>query len=115
MCTSITAATKLLESISNGGGTVWLKGTEYSTGYVVALSGYEMRLSLEMVTAKVLQFYVENLVSYLADGVGVWVDNGFVYIDSVVHQENRQYAIDFGRYEKQLAIYDLTNATVIDL
>lgn len=115
MCTSIQAATQLLESIPNGGGTVWLYGKEYKSGYVVALSGYEMRISIESCTAKVLQFYVENMVSYLAQGVGVWVDNGFVYIDSVTHHDNKQYAIDFGKYEKQLAIYDIAAGQAIDL
>lgn len=114
MNTSV-AQTLYNQAVSDNGGTSWLHPDRNYHGYVVALAGYEMRLSVELLKVSTIEYYIKNMMSASADGVGIWVDGGFAYIDSVTHQDTLDYAKWFGTQQKQLAIYDITNATVIDL
>ena len=104
-------------TFKDGGGTLWLDGQDRTSGYAVALAGYEVRYHEVIFTHCALNNYAEDTLSVYADGLGVWLDaaHQHLYIDSVRHIDNLDYALALGKLNKQLAIYDLTNNQVITL
>jgi hypothetical protein len=110
--TSIDIANELIQCTD--GGTVWLHH-EFTSGYVVALPNHELRLSLSLLRKETIQYYVENLIHLGAEGVGIWCDGGFAYIDSVLHFSTLSGALNAGKLYNQLAIFDIENQEVIEL
>ena len=104
-------------TFTNGSGTFWLDGHERTNGYVVALAGYEIRANVNVCKPSLLLDYANDLLAPHADGIGLWYDenSGHVYIDSVLHVDSFEYAVEFGKLNKQFAIYDIANSTVINL
>lgn len=41
--------------------------------------------------------------------IGLWLDNGIMYVDISINIIDKVEALEFGKYNKQLAIYDLVN------
>lgn len=123
LCDSRIAYDLLNDCLLNGGGTSWYEPTfKPESGYVVALSGYEMTVPDNLLDHKeafvhIVNAYINNVASLLGAGVGVWhnVDDGKVYLDTVVWIDKERTAITAGLRQGQLAIYDIENATVIDL
>lgn len=102
---------------ANHGGTSWL-GQAHTTGYCVALKGYEMTFNCKGTASEVqaaIRFYFNTLSSATADAIGIWENDGKYYLDSVVWISDRTNAIQFGKLNEQLAIYDIENQIVIDL
>lgn len=94
-------------------------------GFTIKLPG------LESVTAGIVAAYLETQDSFGTPGLltvirhalahdktmGGWLneENGLFYFDSVRVFDSREEAIEFGRANRQLAIYDLTRRELIKL
>lgn len=85
-----------------------------ATGYAVALAATQNSFGADGLES------VLNLVtseSCPASCVGGWMDTetGLYYFDATVIFEDRETAINFGRMQKQIAIFDLNNMEEIRL
>ena len=102
------------------GGTAWRIDGPTHRGYAVALKAHERIFSLaeyigdyDRLEAEVLQYAEDHWLD--GAGIGFWVHEGLLYLDVVIHTLNREFAMEKGRIEKQLTIYDITNNEVITL
>lgn len=84
-----------------------------TTGYAVAVADTQNSFGLAGLA---------NVVKYVCDhpeitAFGGWYNskNNMFYFDATVIVDNLAAAIELGRINKQLAIYDLTNGVPIDL
>lgn len=82
-------------------------------GYAVAVEGTQNSFGLEGLA---------NVVKYVSDHPGVtafggWYNskNNMFYFDATVIVDDLAAAVELGRINKQLAIYDLTNGVPINL
>ncbi len=95
------------------------------TGEINPKSGYYVALDLNGKTVKyqhpinkvVQNFVLKNslILSNINTYLGSWIEDGKLFLDIVVRVEDRNEAIKFGKENKQKAIYDANNKTVINL
>lgn len=80
------------------------KGTIQSTGYAVALFATQNSFGAEGFL-KVVEYALKNNI----ECVGGWLDqkSGRFYFDATVIVEEKEKAIELGRANKQLAIFNL--------
>lgn len=89
-----------------------LESYEDRRGYGVALKAPGVILdSVEQMSPLALEAYLRHAKAYFEDPAnffGVWIDDtdGKVYLDVTVLVDDRDEAIDLGRAEDQLAIWD---------
>ena len=105
--------------IKNGGATLTkdLKTASLTSGYMVSLEGAESQVRgddyNEIIKA------IESKQEIIKDRdnlyIGLWLDSGIMYIDVSINIINKVDALEFGKYNKQLAIYDLVNNNSIYL
>lgn len=102
--------------IKNGGATIDNHGSIklFDRGYMVSLANYEKQTTIDRLHIATLKKYL-YLASLYGLYVGFWLDDGVLYVDMSKRIENKQQAIDFGLYNKQISIYDLKNQTTIYL
>jgi hypothetical protein len=113
---------RLDEIIAKGGASL-TKTLEYATiksGYLVSVpSKYAKVLTIkddyDMILPSIEQMTNEINVDGLGAYVGLWVDEGKLYIDLSIQFNDRQVAINVGREFKQKAIYDVALDKVIEL
>ena len=101
------------EIIKNGGSTLTknLNKAELKKGYMVSLEGAESKVKSDNYTAiiKAIEEKQELIKDTSELYIGLWVDNGFVYIDISINISDKVEALEFGKKNKQLAIYDVVN------
>lgn len=102
--------------IENGGATLTKQGKKvnYKKGYQVSKKDcFILNIeNVELICEKVnelLQKINKN------DFVGLWVDNGKIYIDISIKFNILENALQFGKLNKQLSIFDWKNQTCIFL
>lgn len=99
--------------IENGGETLTkeLKKAELKRGYMVSLEGTETQAQGEDYQA--IKKAIEEKQKIIKDKnnmyIGLWLDSGVMYIDISINIIDKVEALEFGKYNKQLAIYDLVN------
>lgn len=99
--------------IENGGETLTkeLKKAELKRGYMVSLEGTEIQAQGEDYQA--IKKAIEEKQEIIKDKnnmyIGLWLDSGIMYIDISINIIDKVEALEFGKYNKQLAIYDLVN------
>ena len=98
--------------IKNGGATLDYNYNNFnaSTGFIVSLDGYEAKIDIDNIEA--IKKAIENkkeIAQKIKGYIGLWVDNGLMYIDISKHIINYNRALEVARNNKQLAIYDLKN------
>lgn len=99
--------------IENGGETLTkeLKKAELKRGYMVSLEGTETQAQGEDYQA--IKKAIEEKQEIIKDKnnmyIGLWLDSGIMYIDISINIIDKVEALEFGKYNKQLAIYDLVN------
>ena len=106
----------LQKIIDNGGATINARGrsVSYKTGYQVSNKDCYILNSNNIND-------IINAINDLrrtvapADFIGIWVDNGKVYIDLSTRIVDRAEAIFWGKMLKQKAIYDWQNQNCITL
>lgn len=88
-----------------------LKKAELKRGYVVSLEGTETQTKGDDYQAIIKA--IEEKQAIIKDKnnmyIGLWLDNNIMYIDISINISDKVEALEFAKYNKQLAIYDLKN------
>ena len=101
------------EIVKNGVSTLTreLKQAELKKGYMVSLEGCESQTKSD--DYKAIMQAIEDKKAIVKDSknlyIGLWVDNGMMYIDISINISDKIEALEFAKKNKQLAIYDLEN------
>ena len=90
-----------------------LAGIAPNKGYAVGVYGYEKRFSGKKITFDHVASYLkDHIYTILSNGyaLGTWYDGetGFTYFDCVALFSNKWDAMEFGKYNAQKSIYDLS-------
>lgn len=99
--------------IKNGGETLTkdLKKASLNNGYMVSLEGAESQVKSDDYNA--IKKAIEEKQAIIQDSknlyIGLWLDGGIMYIDLSINIKDKVEALEFGKKNKQLAIYDLVN------
>lgn len=102
----------------NGGISVNSQNEKPKSGYMVSLLGYEKVIKLRKLTASQIRLYLKYNARYMNSKnmfFGIWIDNKSVYLDISINIQDRDRAIKAGIINRQKAIYDVTNQSVIKL
>lgn len=97
----------IIETIKENGGMTL--GLNASKGYMVSLYGYEFTTKNEDEVLKKINEYKKIIENKAGCYVGVWLEDGLYYIDVSILIDNFNEALEVGKKNKQLAIYDLKN------
>ena len=94
-----------------------LRKSKAKKGYMVSLKGYEVIIKASQATKL---FYEIGRANAKAEAikhsyVGIWIEKDLAYIDVSVRIKDLDKAIEFGKENEQLAIYDLEKGKVITL
>lgn len=100
---------QLKNIIKNGGATLDknLQNIDKKNGFMVSIYGCEKVYKLDELD-KIMQDvkeYQETLKNN--EYIGIWLDNGLLYLDKSKHYVKKDKAIKTGITNKQLAIYDI--------
>ena len=103
--------------IVEGGATLNKYGKDFvsSEGFMVSVFGAEFKTTDEGTAKNKIEEYIEKIQTEEGLFVGVWVDEGEVYVDLSIHIINYNEALEVARNNKQKAIFDLKNKTSIYL
>lgn len=99
--------------IENGGETLTkeLKKAELKRGFMVSLEGTETQTQGDDYQA--IKKAIEEKQAIIKDKnnmyIGLWLDSNIMYIDISINIIDKVEALEFAKYNKQLAIYDLEN------
>lgn len=94
-----------------------LKKAELKRGYMVSLEGTETQTKGDDYQAIIKA--IEEKQAIIKDKnnmcIGLWLDSNIMYIDISINISDKVEALEFAKYNKQLAIYDLKNNNSIYL
>lgn len=102
------------DTLTNGGASFNILTGEYNpdNGYMLAIKGHELQVSLNKFNQKVLSDYIKSKADILMSGIttdkfiGSWVYDGIVYLDCSVKFQSAELAIQTGIENGELAIWD---------
>lgn len=101
----------ILNYINNNGGITLdkeSKKAELKRGFMVSLYGSEYKTNDKKEVSKKINEYINNIQDKKGLFVGVWLDGGFYYIDYSINIIDRVEALEFGKKNKQISIYNIT-------
>ena len=105
--------------IKNGGSTLDVNYNNFnaSTGYMVSLFGYEVKIDINNIEAIKKELENKKEIAQKINGayIGLWVENDLLYIDISKHIIDYNEALETARNNEQLAVYDLKNNVSIYL
>lgn len=103
--------------IVEGGATLNKYGKDFvsNQGFMVSVFGAEFKTTDEGTAKNKIEEYLEKIQTEEGLFVGVWVDEGEVYVDLSIHILNYNEALEVARNNKQKAIFDLKNKASIYL
>lgn len=103
--------------IIEGGATLNKYGKDFVSdkGFMVSVFGAEFKTTDEGTAKSKIEEYLKKIQTEEGLFVGVWVDEGEVYVDLSIHILNYNEALEVARNNKQKAIFDLKNKTSIYL
>lgn len=88
-----------------------LKKADINGGFMVSLEGTETQTKGDDYQA--IKKTIEEKQEIIKDNnnmyIGLWLDSGIMYIDISININDKVEALEFGKYNKQLAIYDIVN------
>lgn len=88
-----------------------LKKADINRGFMVSLEGTETQTKGDDYQA--IKKAIEEKQGIIKDSnnmyIGLWLDSDIMYIDISINIIDKVEALEFGKYNKQLAIYDLKN------
>jgi hypothetical protein len=88
-----------------------LKKAELKRGFMVSLEGTETQTQGDDYQA--IKKAIEEKQEIIKDKnnmfIGLWLDSGIMYIDISININDKVEALEFAKYNKQLAIYDIVN------
>lgn len=100
----------ILNYINNNGGITLNKESkkaEFKRGFMVSLYGSEYKTNDKKEVLKKINEYIENIQNKQGLFVGVWLDGGFYYVDYSINILDRVEALEFGKKNKQISIYNI--------
>lgn len=101
------------EAIKNGGATLTatLDNATLKYNYMVSLYGYEKTFKVDDVEGlkEGLKAYQKKATGKKDLYIGLWVNDGLVYLDLSVNICKKNDALRIGKQNKQQAIYDIKN------
>lgn len=101
---------EILSYINNNGGITLdkeSKKAELKGGFMVSLYGSEYKTNDKKEVSKKIKEYIKNIQDKKGLYVGVWLDDGCYYIDFSINILDRTEALEFGKKNKQISIYDI--------
>lgn len=103
--------------ISEGGATLNKHGEDFinNEGFMVSLFGAEFKTTDEETAKNKIEEYLEKIQTEEGLFVGVWLDEGEVYVDLSIHILDYNTALEVARNNKQKAIFNLKDKTSIYL
>lgn len=106
-----------IKDLINNGGSLdkQYKQITEKSGFMVSKYGYEKTFQtedIEEIKQAILQY---NKILCKNEYIGIWKNNNIVYIDISKHYNDKKQALQVGKNNKQLAIYDLKNNCSIDI
>lgn len=105
----------------NGGATLKAdySNANLKSGYVASIFGYEKTYNMDALNMEQLSADMQAYSKYVSEHqnayIGLWIDNGMLYLDISKHIAKKQNAIEFGKRNNQLSVYDVINDAYIDL
>lgn len=88
-----------------------LKKAELKKGFMVSLEGTETQVAGN--DYKAINQAIADKKEIIKDRdnlyIGLWLDGGVMYIDISINIQDKAEALEFAKYNRQLAIYDLVN------
>lgn len=99
--------------IKNGGATLTkeLKQAELVNGFMVSLEGAESQVQGDDYNA--IKKAIEEKQAIIKDRndlyIGLWLDDNIMYVDISININDKIEALEFAKYNRQLAIFDLVN------
>jgi hypothetical protein len=107
------------EAINNGGATLTLNGETVTDGYIIgggiikdgdALAKIDAAESNRMIAARIYLTLLRNRKELQnLDGIGVWLNDGVIYLDAITIERNFIKAVTKGLSRQQQAIGGLVN------
>lgn len=93
-----------------------VKPSQKKEGFMVSIYGSEEQIKdINILIDKIYKRAEQLKKSNKKMFVGVWLYNGVWFLDTSINIEDYKTAVEFGKNNKQLAIYDLKNNKSIDL
>lgn len=94
-----------------------LKKADINGGFMVSLEGAEVQKNINDINGikKAIEEKQEIIKNKNNIYIGLWLDNNIMYIDISINIQDKTEALEFAKYNKQLAIYDLKNNNSIYL
>lgn len=88
-----------------------LKKADINGGYMVSLEGAEVQKNKNDIEG--IKKAIEEKQAIIKDKnnlyIGLWLDSNIMYIDISINIIDKVEALEFAKYNKQLAIYDIVN------
>lgn len=100
----------ILNYINNNGGITLNKESkkaELKRGFMVSLYGSEYKTNDKKEVFKKINEYINNIQDKKGLYVGVWLDGGYYYVDFSINILDRVEALEFGKKNKQISIYNI--------
>lgn len=100
----------ILDYINNNGGITLdkeSKKAQLKNGFMVSLYGTEYKTENKEDVLEKVKEYMDNIQDKRGLYVGVWLDNGYYYVDYSINIIDRVEALEFGKKQKQISIYDI--------
>ena len=110
---------KIKEIIKQGGATLTsnLEVANIKGGYMVSILGYEKKFDCEDVTN--INNYILELQEKIGSKegyfIGLWVFKNEVYVDISINIIDKVDALEFGKKNKQISIYNIEDGSTIDI
>jgi hypothetical protein len=88
-----------------------LKKADINGGFMVSLEGAEVQKNVNDING--IKKAIEEKQEIIKDNnnmyIGLWLNNNIMYIDISINIIDKVEALEFAKYNKQLAIYDIEN------
>lgn len=100
----------ILSYVNNNGGITLNKESKkarLTDGFMVSLYGTEYKTENKEDVLEKVKEYMDNIQDKRGLYVGVWLDNGYYYVDYSINIIDRVEALEFGKKQKQISIYDI--------
>lgn len=100
----------ILNYINNNGGITLNKEgkkAKLTNGFMVSLYGTEYKTSDQKEVLSKVKEYLDSIKDKEGLYVGVWLDGGFYYVDFSINIIDKVEALEFGKKNKQISIYNI--------
>lgn len=101
-----------------GGATFWVDGRIPEDGYLVGVGGARLpkNTSISIIEKILVELLSHANMTYEnIDGIGIWKDSKFIYLDLVEWVHGIKQAVTLGVENKELAIWDVKHGEALNL